>query len=105
MSEPLYLAVWEFQVKPESLATFELSYGPNGQWSKLFRHNSAYRGTELLRDASRSGRYLTIDRWTSREALLQFKQQYAAEYAALDETFEELTESEVFIGDFETGAS
>jgi heme-degrading monooxygenase HmoA len=87
------------------LRHFELNYGPDGLWSKLFRHRSAYQGAELLRDASRAGRYLTIDRWTSREALRQFKQQNAAEYASLDETFEELTESESFIGDFESVAS
>jgi heme-degrading monooxygenase HmoA len=105
MSEPLYLAVWEFQVRPESREEFELNYGPDGLWSKLFRHSAAYLGSELLRDVARAGRYLTIDRWTSREAFRQFKRQYAAEYAALDKGFERLTESEAFIGDFESGAS
>ncbi|MGA9352761.1 MAG: antibiotic biosynthesis monooxygenase [Terriglobales bacterium] len=105
MSGPLYLVVWEFQVKPESLAEFELNYGPDGLSSKLFRHSPAYLGTDLLRDATRAGRYLTIDRWTSREAFRQFKQQNAAEYAALAKEFEQLTESEALIGDFESGAS
>jgi heme-degrading monooxygenase HmoA len=105
VSELIYLAIWEFQVKPESLAEFELSYGPDGPWSKLFRHSASYLGSELLRDASRAGRYLTIDRWTSREAFRQFKQHYAAEYAALDKGFEHLTESEAFIGDFENAPS
>jgi heme-degrading monooxygenase HmoA len=71
----------------------------------LFRHSPAYLGSELLRDASCAGRYLTIDRWTSREAFRQFKKQRAAEYAALDKAFEQTTESETFIGDSETGVS
>ena len=105
MSETLYFAIWEFRVKPESVAEFEHVYGPDGLWSQLFRRSSAYRGTELLRDADRSGRYLTIDRWVSREALRQSKQQYAEEYAALDKTCERMTESEAMLGDFESTTS
>jgi hypothetical protein len=30
MSQPLYLAVWEFQVRPEWREEFELNYGPDG---------------------------------------------------------------------------
>lgn len=102
MSETLYCAVWEFHVKPESAAEFERVYGADGSWSQLFRRSSAYRGTELLRDAEGAGRYLTIDRWTSREALRQFKERYAEEYAALDKTCERMTESEAMLGDFES---
>lgn len=102
MTEPLHLAVWEFQVKPESLAEFELIYGPGGRWSQLFRRSSAYLGTELLRQADRAGRYLTIDRWTSGEALRQFKQRHAEEYAALDKLCEQLTAEESLLGDFES---
>lgn len=105
MSGKLYLAVWEFQVKSESIAEFERIYGPVGLWSQLFRRSSAFLGTELLRDTDRAGRYLTIDRWTSREALGQFKQQYAEEYAALDKTCEEMTGSERLLGNFESTAS
>ena len=98
----VWLAVWEFQVKPESAAEFERIYGPgpDGLWAGLFRRSSAYLGTEFLWDTDRAGRYLTIDRWTSRDALQQFKQKYAAEYAALDKICERLTESEAKVGDF-----
>jgi hypothetical protein len=106
MSDPpqldAWVAVWEFQVKLESFAEFERIYGPDGLWSKLFRQSSAYLGTELLRDTERTGRYLTIDRWISPEALHQFKQQHAEEYAALDKTCERLTASEAIVGKFES---
>ena len=101
MSEPCYLAVWEFRVKPESIAEFERVYGPEGQWARLFRRSNEYLGTELLQDRECPGRYLTIDRWASHEALQRFKQEFAAKYAALDKKCERLTESEDLLGDFE----
>ncbi|HTR25484.1 MAG TPA: antibiotic biosynthesis monooxygenase [Terriglobales bacterium] len=101
MSGTRYCAVWEFQVKPQAVAEFERVYGPDGLWAQLFRRSSAYLGTELLRDAGHSGRYLTIDRWTTRDSLRQFKQEFAAEYATLDQQCERLTEVEKLIGDFE----
>jgi heme-degrading monooxygenase HmoA len=106
MTEPehyaVWTAVWEFQVRPESIAEFERAYGPDGLWAELFRRSSAFMGTELLRDKDRAGRYLTIDRWTSREALKQFKEQFAEDYGALDRALEKLTEREALVGDFES---
>ena len=103
MTESHYLAVWEFHVRAECVSDFETIYGPGGLWIQLFRRSSLYLGTELVRDLERAGRYLTIDRWTSREALRHFKQQFVAEYAALDQACERLTESETLVGDFESG--
>lgn len=102
MSEPHYLAIWEFQVKADCIADFEHIYGQDGLWAQLFRRSAGYAGTELLHDLERAGRYLTVDRWTSREALQRFKREYAAEYAALDKTCEKLTETEALLGDFES---
>jgi quinol monooxygenase YgiN len=102
MSELRYLAIWQFQVKNDCVADFERIYGPNGLWAQLFRQSSEYLGTELVRDLDRSGKYLTIDRWTSREALQKFKRQFAVEYAALDKTCDQLTASEDLVGDFES---
>jgi heme-degrading monooxygenase HmoA len=97
-----YLAVWEFQVRSAALGEFELIYGASGSWAGLFRKSSEYLGTELVRDPDHPGRYLTIDRWTSREAFLRFKQEHATEYAALDETCDRLTTAEKFVGSFES---
>jgi quinol monooxygenase YgiN len=95
-----FTAVWEFQVKPEAVSAFESIYGPDGAWAKLFRQSPDYRGTELIRDLERPGRYLTLDHWNSREALHRFKQEHNAEYAALDKQCESLTEREGFLGNF-----
>jgi quinol monooxygenase YgiN len=96
-----FTALWEFQVKPERVSAFEEIYGPDGTWAQFFRSSSDYLGTELLRDADRPGRYLTLDRWTSREASRRFKQERSTEYTVFDKQCESLTEREVFLGDFE----
>jgi heme-degrading monooxygenase HmoA len=96
------MVLWEFMVKPESISVFEETYGPEGAWARLFRRSPDYLGTELLRDLNRPGRYLTLDSWTSREALQRFKQEHHDAYAALDKQCETLTEHEAFYGDLES---
>ncbi len=101
-----YQALWEFQVKPESISAFEEIYGPDGTWAQLFHHSPDYLGTKLFRDLSRPGRYLILDRWTSRDALYHFKQTHHSAYQELDQQCESLTEKEIFLGEFESvGAS
>jgi len=96
-----FITLWEFHVKPECIITFEGIYGPDGDWAQLFRQSPGYRGTELIRDLNQRGRYLTLDRWTSREALQRFKQEHQAAYSDLDKICENLTEKEVLLGEFE----
>jgi len=105
MSDGPYLAIWEFQIKPEFRAHFEEVYGPDGAWAQLFRQSPGYRGTRLIRDLTRPGRYLTLDHWSSREALHSFKQAQATEYAALDKQCESLTEREAMVGEFEAASA
>jgi len=97
----LYVIIWEFVVRPERAAQFERAYGTNGDWAKLFARSTEYRGTELLRDRETAGRYLTIDRWTTREAYEAFRRQWEADYRALDAAGEGLTVDEVPRGEFE----
>jgi antibiotic biosynthesis monooxygenase len=102
MNDASVTAVWEFQVKPEAIIAFEKIYGPDGAWAQLFRQSPDYRGTELIRDLDRPGRFLTLDHWTSLESLRRLKQDLHVEYAALDKQCESLTEVEVFLGNFES---
>lgn len=97
-----FVAIWEFQVKPDAISAFERIYGPNGDWAQLFHESPDYLGTELLRDLNNPGRYLTLDRWTSREALQSFKRDHHAAYADLDQRCEALTEHEALLGEFDT---
>jgi quinol monooxygenase YgiN len=92
--------VWEFQVRPESRGAFETHYGPAGTWAALFRRSDAYRGTALLRDATRADSYLTIDRWEDAAAFDAFKATNRADYDAIDRQCEALTLSERRVGVF-----
>jgi hypothetical protein len=93
--------VWEFRVSTERQREFEFNYDSNGVWAALFNRSAEFRETILLRDSSRNGRYLTIDRWTSEDAFRGFKEAFAKEYAEIDARCEALTESERLVGIFE----
>ena len=96
-----FVVVWEFAPRSDAAPEFERAYGPDGEWVPFFRRSPAYLGTELLRDLDRANRYVTIDRWTSREAYERFRAERAAEYRAIDERCERLTEHEALVGAFE----
>jgi heme-degrading monooxygenase HmoA len=97
----MFVALWEYEVKPGSEERFENAYGPDGDWVKLFRSDANYRETRLLRDPFRAAIYLTLDFWNSREAYEQFIAAHKAEYKALDAAGEELTSKERRIGWYE----
>ncbi len=101
----MYRIVWAFEVKPGSAQAFEVSYGPGGDWAKLFRKAPGYGGTELLKDADTPGRYLTIDHWRSREDFWKFREAFRGDYLALDKRLATLTNRETLIGDFETNGA
>jgi heme-degrading monooxygenase HmoA len=95
---PGCVAIWQFRVRPECAAEFERVYGPHGAWAELFRDAPGWLGTQLLRDRSDPGRYLTIDSWTSAEAWEILRSARAAEYEALDARCERLTLEELEVG-------
>lgn len=95
------MIVWSFEVKPEHVGAFERVYGPGGEWALLFRKAPGYKGTELLRDVDGAGRYVTIDRWRSREDFWRLREAFRADYVALDARCKALTRREQLIGDFE----
>jgi heme-degrading monooxygenase HmoA len=92
--------VWEFVVKEETRGQFELAYGPGGAWSKLFARCPGFRGTTLLRDMKNPRRYLTIDLWDTLDQREQMLAEHKAEYANLDASFTDWTESESEVGVF-----
>ena len=68
-------------------------------WGLFFRKGQGYLGSEVLRDARR---FITIDRWTSREAYESFREAHRTEYEAIDGQLERLTDHEHHIGSFES---
>ena len=90
--------VWEFVVPAEARERFERDYGPQGPWARLFRRAEGYIETILLRDRGTPGRYLTVDRWESRDAYRRFRERFTQEYDEIDRQCEALTERETPLG-------
>lgn len=93
--------IWEFEVAAGKVREFERAYGVEGEWVKLFRNGPGYEGTALLHDSEKPGRYVTVDRWTTRAAYDAFRAAHKDEYAAIDARCEKLTAAERLIGYFE----
>jgi len=97
----MFLALWEFEVKPGCEKRFLKVYGPEGDWAKLFRKDANYQETRLLHDLNRPATYLTLDFWTSRQAYEHFVASHAVEYKRLDAAGEGLTLRERKVGWYE----
>ena len=97
----MFVALWEYEVKSGGEERFENAYGPDGEWARLFRNDSSYSETRLLRDPFRPAIYLTLDFWNSREAYEQFMAIHKDKYKMLDAAGEELTSKERRIGWYE----
>jgi quinol monooxygenase YgiN len=67
---------------------------------RTIQKSAGFLNTELLRDEKHTQRYLTIDRWKSKEDFEIFQSQWEKEYKALDIQCEGLTECESLIGNF-----
>jgi heme-degrading monooxygenase HmoA len=97
----MFVALWEYEVKPGGEERFENVYGPDGDWVRLFRSDPHYYETRLVKDTLRRGVYLTMDFWESHEAYEKFTAGHLKEYHAIDATGEGLTVKERRIGWFE----
>ena len=72
----MFLVIWEYKIKPGSEEEFEKSYGKHGEWVKFFSSSKDYLGTELIKATDVSRSYITIDRWTSEEAYINYLEKY-----------------------------
>jgi hypothetical protein len=97
----MFLALWEFEVKPGSEERFQSVYGPGGDWDSLFRCDANHAGTHLFRDANKPVVYLTADYWRSRAAYEAFLAARGDEYQSLDAASENLTTRERQIGSYD----
>lgn len=96
----MLVILWEFRVRPGAEAAFEGAYGPGGAWERLFARAEGWLGTELLRDGTDLGRYLTLDRWTSAAEYDAFLAAHREAYAALDRECGTFTAAERLVGRF-----
>jgi quinol monooxygenase YgiN len=94
----VHAVVWRYRVVPGREADFEALYGADGDWVRLFRRSDDYLGTDLYRDATHPGAYLTIDRWSARAAYDAFLQVAREDYETLDARGDALTVEETRLG-------
>jgi heme-degrading monooxygenase HmoA len=92
--------VWVFEAKAERLREFREHYKSDGEWAQLFRRAKGYMETLMLQDVANSRRFLVVDRWEGLADFEAFKQEFGAEYAAMDKRCEEFTVTEEKIGVF-----
>lgn len=95
-----YLIIWEYRVRAGMEKRFEKAYGSDGDWAQLFIQDQSYMGTELIHNLKPARTYVTLDFWVSQAAYDEFREQHLAQYKALDEKCEPMTESEREIGRF-----
>ena len=100
MTPDHYVYMWSYEVAAENRDAFYDLYGPDGPWVELFRQAPGYLDTQLLVDLEEVGRFVTIDRWESKEAFARFRSDFAEEFDVLDGRGEALTSREVLLGEF-----
>ncbi len=93
--------LWEYRVRPGSIREFEEHYRGDGTWARFFRGGRGYRETQLLRDGTTPGRYMTVDVWDDLPSYRAFLEANTAEYQEIDEHCVALTDEERCLGYFE----
>lgn len=96
-----YEIIWTYEVEPGRREAFERAYGPDGDWTRLFRRDEGFLEVVLLADADEPGRYLTIDRWRDAASFDRFTAQHGDAYAALDDDLASLSGRGTRLGGFE----
>jgi heme-degrading monooxygenase HmoA len=100
----MFARIWQFRVPSEKVDEFRALYGLDGEWTKLFRREAGFLGTELLHSTTHPNIFLTIDRWDTVEAWTAFLRVWGEEYAALDRLCQSLIVSEGEIGTFQSAS-
>ena len=91
----MLVRVWQYDVASGHEAEFERLYSASGASAHLFGRSTSYLGTELYRAVEQPGRYLTVDRFSSREAWQRFLREHGEDYAELDSRCGTLTSAEI----------
>lgn len=95
-----YVYLWEYRVSAAAVAAFKRAYGADGPWVRLFAAQRGYLGTELLQDANDPQRFVTLDRWRSRQDYERFHAAHRDAFQRIDAECERLTEEERLLGRF-----
>lgn len=96
--------VYQFLVKDDARAQFELALGPGGAWSKPRAEAQGFRGTTLLRDTENASRFLVIDVWDSEQTRAAAEAEFAVALASLSEILTATCAQQSVLGTFELRA-
>jgi len=91
-------------VQPEHVKEFMQTYGPDGDWVRLFRRFPGYIRTELMRDRGNIFCFVTIDYWKSFADWESFRNTADEEFVSLDERCEQWTERETEVGRYDASS-
>jgi hypothetical protein len=92
--------VRSYEVKEGAQASFELSYGPGGAWSRVFGASPGFRGISMMRNTVNPRQYLTVEVWDSEGQREQALVERAGEFSKLEPVVREWTESTIELGTF-----
>ena len=95
-----YVYLWEYRVPAATADAFSQAYGPQGAWVQLFSQQPGYLGTELLQDLRDPQRFVTLDRWRSREDYERFHATHNEAFNRIDAECERLIQEERLLGGF-----
>lgn len=80
----MFVRIWQYDVAEGRERDFERIYAADGDWAALFAASDGYLGTELYRCIGTSGRYITVDRFSSAESWHRLLEQQGHRYVELD---------------------
>jgi hypothetical protein len=96
-----FVYIWEYKVHESQIQAFEVAYGRDGEWMRLFMRDPSHIQTELLADSSNPVRFLTIDHWSTRAAFAEFRERFSSEFDAIDNSYAQYTIEERHVADFD----
>lgn len=96
----VYSVIWKYKIRPENKEKFEIEYGSNGTWSRLFNQSENYRVSFLLKNEDDADTYLLVDTWINKQSYEDFIKTNQETYDNISSRFEYLYLSEEKIGSF-----
>lgn len=97
----MFIVLNEFHVKEEHIPAFETEFGSAGTRSETLQKGEGFMSTELMKDGANKRRFITIDRWISKDAYEDFQIEFENESAEVAKLGENMLEKQQLIGAFE----
>ena len=97
----MFQTIWQYDVFEKENINFIKAYKSDGDWVHLFKKADGFIETELIHDIEHPTKFITIDKWRTKESYYQFKAMFKSDYLKMDKQFEDFSKSEIHIGYFD----